>query len=56
MMERGEGGISIARMARVFGREESTLVRAVLRLEQEMAASKELREEVTRLGQAIRSS
>jgi chromosomal replication initiation ATPase DnaA len=55
-LARGEGGISIARMARFFGREESTMVRGVLRLEQELTASADLRREVARLGNAVRSA
>src|ERR1700693_6583400 len=35
-LARAEGGISIARMARFFGREESSLVRAVLRVEEDL--------------------
>jgi hypothetical protein len=42
-------------MARFFGREESTLVRGVLRLEQALKTSEELRREVARLGKAVRS-
>jgi len=41
-LARAEGGISVARTARSFGREESTLVRSVLRLEQELRTSEEL--------------
>jgi hypothetical protein len=54
-LARAEGGISIARMARFFGREESTLVRAVLRLEQGLRTDGELQRQVARLGKAIRS-
>jgi putative transposase len=54
-LARAEGGISIARMARFFGREESTMVRGVQRLEQELTASEDLRREVARLGNAVRS-
>jgi hypothetical protein len=42
-------------MARFFGREESTLVRAVLRLEQGLRTDGELQRQVARLGKAIRS-
>jgi chromosomal replication initiation ATPase DnaA len=52
---RAEGGISIARMARFFGREESTLVRAVLRLEQDLRTDDELQRQVARLSKAIRA-
>jgi len=41
-------------MARSFGREESTLG-GVLRLEQELRTSEELRQEVARLRKAVRS-
>jgi hypothetical protein len=54
-LARAEGGISIARMARFFGREESTLVRAVLRLEQDLRTNGTLRRELARLGKAVRS-
>ncbi len=54
-LARAEGGISVARMARYFGREESTLVRGVLRLEQELKTDEELRREVARLGKAVRA-
>jgi REP element-mobilizing transposase RayT len=54
-LARAEGGISVARMARFFGREESTLVRGVLRLEQELRTSEELRQEVARFRKAVRS-
>jgi chromosomal replication initiation ATPase DnaA len=53
-LARAEGGISIARMARFFGREESTLVRAVLRLEQDLRTNGELQRQVARLAKAIR--
>jgi putative transposase len=52
---RAEGGIAVARMARYFGREESTLVRGVLRLEQELRSDEKLRRETARLGRAVRS-
>jgi len=55
-LARAEGGISIARMARFFGREESTLVRGVLRLEQALKTSEPRRREVARLGKAVRSA
>jgi hypothetical protein len=42
-------------MARFFGREESTLVRAVLRLEQDLRTSGEAQRQVARLSKAIRS-
>jgi hypothetical protein len=42
-------------MARFFGSEESTMVRGVLRLERELSASEDLRREVARLGNAVRS-
>lgn len=54
-LARAEGGISIARMARFFGREESTLVRAVLRLEQDLKTNGEAQRQVARLSKAIRS-
>ena len=54
-LARAEGGISIARMARFFGREESTLVRAVLRLEQDLTTNGESQRQVARLSKAIRS-
>jgi putative transposase len=52
---RAEGGISIARMARFFGREESTLVRAVLRLEQDLKTNETLQKKLARLGKAVRA-
>jgi hypothetical protein len=54
-LARAEGGISIARMARFFGREESTLVRAVLRLEQDLRTNGESQRQVARLSKAIQS-
>ena len=48
-------GIPVARMARYFGREESTFVRGVLRLEGNMREDSALRRSVGRLEKAIRS-
>ncbi len=54
-LPREEAGISIAQMARFFGRDESTLVRAVLRLER-VTEEEDLRREVSRLGRIVRSA
>jgi hypothetical protein len=42
-------------MARLFGREKSTLVRAVLRLEKVLKTDGESQRQVARVGKAIRS-
>jgi REP element-mobilizing transposase RayT len=47
-------GISVARMAKYFGREESTLVRGVLGLEERLGSGPELRRQVSRLAAALR--
>jgi len=41
-------------MARFLGRDESTLVRAVLRLEQDLRTNGESQQQVARLAKAIR--
>jgi REP element-mobilizing transposase RayT len=46
---RDAGGIPVARMARYFGREESTLARGVVRLEEILARESAVRRKVARL-------
>jgi putative transposase len=46
---RAAGGIPVARMARYFGREESTLARGVVRLEETLARQSAVRRSVARL-------
>jgi len=46
---RAAGGIPVARMARYFGREESTLARGVVRLEETLARESAVRRRVARL-------
>ena len=56
LVARAVAGHSVASVARYFHREESTLVRRVLKLEQEMAASRRERAAVERLVAAVRES
>ncbi len=55
-LAREEVGISIARMARFFDRDESTLVRGVLQLERELQEREDLGREVSRLARIVRSA
>jgi putative transposase len=50
---RTDAGISVARMARLFGRDESTLVRGVLALERKLAGNRELAKSVNALRRAL---
>ena len=54
-LARAEAGIAVARMARYFGREESTLVRGVLRFEEDLRSDERLRRETARLGEVVRA-
>lgn len=51
-----EGGISIAKMARYFGREESTFCRGVQRLEALMERDSKVRAHVDRVAAALRNT
>ena len=46
---RAVGAIPVSRMANYFGREESTFVRGVLRLEEKLTSDSRLRKSVARL-------
>ena len=48
-------GIPVARMARYFGRDESTFVRGVLRLEESLTRDPALRKKLARLEKVLRS-
>jgi chromosomal replication initiation ATPase DnaA len=52
---RAVGGIPVARMARYFGRDESTFVRGVLRLEKDMKESPAVRKTLDRIEATLRS-
>jgi putative transposase len=52
---RAVGGIPVARMARYFGRDESTFVRGVLRLEENLKNAPALRRNLSRLGRTLQS-
>ena len=52
---RAAGGIPVARMARYFGREESTLARGVVKLEETLANESPLRRSVARLTASLQT-
>jgi putative transposase len=52
---RAAGGIPVARMARYFGREESTLARGVVKLEETLANESALRRSVARLTASLQA-
>jgi putative transposase len=52
---RAAGGIPVARMARYFGRDESTLIRGVLLLEESLTKDPALRRSVGRLEKTLQS-
>jgi REP element-mobilizing transposase RayT len=52
---RAAGGIPVARMARYFGREESTLARGVVKLEETFANESAVRRTVTRLTASLQA-
>ncbi len=52
---RASGGIPVSRMAKYLGREESTFVRGVLRLEEKLANDSGLRRSVARLSADLRA-
>jgi hypothetical protein len=54
-LTRLDAGLPVSRAARYLGRDESTLVRAVLRLESEMAADARLAEEVRQIRDLVRA-
>ena len=52
---RATSGIPVSRMAKYFGREESTFVRGVLRLEERLTTNTDLRRDVTRLAARLQT-
>ena len=50
---RSVGGIPVARMARYFGRDESTFVRGVLKLEENLKSVPALRRVIDRMAKAL---
>jgi hypothetical protein len=53
---RAIGGIPVSRTAKYFGREESTFVRGVLRLEEKLKTDANLRKLLARLSEALRAT
>lgn len=53
---RAVGALPVSRMARYFGRDESTLVRGVLNLEEKLKSDASLRRRLNRLGTTLRAN
>jgi chromosomal replication initiation ATPase DnaA len=52
---RAIGGIPVSRTAKYFGREESTFVRGVLRLEEKLRTDANLRRQVARVSEVLQN-
>ena len=53
LIARREGAIPVSQAARFFGRDESTLVRQTLRLENDAKTDRELRDRLRKLASAL---